>query len=395
MDKRKKYRRKKNPFRAIVPLLLLICVVFVALYLFQSPTVILSEGRQFSVGDHVFLSDLIAEVKDGVLVTEDFKLDSSQAGSKTVAFSVKTRLGQTKSESITVEFLDQTAPVITAPECLNAMIGTEIDLLEGVSATDNTGENLTVTVKGDYSFEKAGVYRLKYEARDASGNLAEKDFTLTVEASPFGEKGTLIDGTYTTKNGFTLEIRNSVAYVDGYLLVNKSYSVPKGFSSTGDGTRTLQPEASNAFTAMKAAAPAAIQKELFVRSGVRTISDQTVIFNNYVQRDGLEEALTYSARPGHSEHHTGLGMDITTADIEDREKPEIAAVLNWLNENAYKYGFILRYPEGKSDETGYIFEPWHYRYVGTELAEILYNNGDWITMEAYFGVDSVYHGYDE
>ena len=62
----------------------------------------------------------------------------------------------------------------------------------------------------------------------------------------------------------------------------------------------------------------------------------------------------------------------------------------WLNNHGYEYGFILRYPLGKTDETGYIYEPWHFRYVGTELAEKLYNGGDWITMEDYFGITSVY-----
>ena len=62
----------------------------------------------------------------------------------------------------------------------------------------------------------------------------------------------------------------------------------------------------------------------------------------------------------------------------------------WLNNNAYKYGFILRYPESKTEETGYSFEPWHYRYVGTSLAEKLYNNGDWITLEDYYGITSKY-----
>lgn len=392
---RRKYRRRVRPIAVFLPLVILVALVVGGLYLFQSPTVVLSETKSFAVGERIYLSDVVLEVKDGTLLTEDYKLDSSKAGSRTVTFSVKTRLGQTKEESVTLEFIDRTAPVIEAPENFQTMLGQPVDLLKDVKATDDTGEQLTVAVKGEYSFDKAGVYSLKYQVKDSSGNVAEKVFTLTVQASPFDENGNMVDGTYTTATGHQLVIENSIAYVDGYMIVNKSYSLPRGFSSTGDGTRTLRPEASNAFAAMKAAAPAEVKKNLRVRSGVRTISDQTVIFNNYVLRDGLEEALTYSSRPGHSEHHTGLGMDITTADTEDVAKPEIAVVLNWLNENAYKYGFILRYPEGKTQETGYIFEPWHYRYVGEELAEILYNDGDWITMEAYFGVDSVYRGYDD
>lgn len=393
MDKKKKFRKKKNYFGVILPFLFLLTLLFGALYLFQSPTVILAENKSFSVGDTIMLSDLVLEVKDGTLLTEDFKLDSSKAGSRTVSFSIKTRLGQTKNESFTVEFSDKTAPVITAAESFSTMVGQEIDLLKDASATDDSGESLTVTVKGDYDFHQAGEYHLTYVAKDSAGNFTEKAFTLTVMASPFDENGKLIDGAYVTKNGFNLEIKNSIAYIEGHLLVNKSYSLPKEFNEGANGTYSMRPEATKAFAEMSAASPLEIRKKLTIVSGFRTIARQTTLFNNYVKRDGLEAALTYSARPGHSEHHTGLGMDITTADTELCKDPEIAAVMQWLNDNAYKFGFILRYPEGKTEETGYIFEPWHYRYVGTELAKTLYNNGDWITMEAYFGVDSIYRGY--
>ena len=69
---------------------------------------------------------------------------------------------------------------------------------------------------------------------------------------------------------------------------------------------------------------------------------------------------------------------------------ESTSEFKWLNENAYKYGFILRYPKDKMEITGYIYEPWHYRYVGVELASKLYNNGNWITIEEYFGISSRY-----
>ena len=66
------------------------------------------------------------------------------------------------------------------------------------------------------------------------------------------------------------------------------------------------------------------------------------------------------------------------------------AQAKWLSENAYKYGFILRFPKGKENETGYIYESWHFRYVGVELATKLYNNGNWITLEEYLGITSEY-----
>ena len=102
--------------------------------------------------------------------------------------------------------------------------------------------------------------------------------------------------------------------------------------------------------------------------------------------DGKALADTYSARPGHSEHQSGLAIDINMADSAFDSSPEA----KWLNDNAYKYGFILRYPKGKDNITGYMYESWHFRYVGTELANKLYNDGNWITLEEYFGIDSKY-----
>ncbi len=285
-------------------------------------------------------------------------------------------------------------PVIQAPEALSSVvvegkIASLFDPLEGVSAADETGKTYPVTVEGSFDLSKAGDYALTYVAVADDGRRAVKEVTLSVR-SPFDEKGNLIDGTYKTFRGFEIVVKDGLATVNGLLIVNKSYTVPEGFSSTGDGSRSLRPETESAWFEMKKGAPADINANLKIKSGVRNISDQTSIFNNYVKTDGLEEAMTYSAKPRHSEHHTGLAMDITASGRDTARLPANAPVMDWLNENAWQYGFIQRYPENKTDETGYIYEQWHYRYVGKELAEVLYNNGDWITMEAYFGFDSVY-----
>ena len=131
--------------------------------------------------------------------------------------------------------------------------------------------------------------------------------------------------------------------------------------------------------------------EIRIGSGYRSYKSQTTIYKNYVKRDGQAKADTYSARPGHSEHQSGLAIDICASGYKcigsgfNGTPPA-----NWLSENAYKYGFILRYPNGKSNETGYKFESWHYRYVGVELATKLYNGGNWITLEDYLGITSKY-----
>lgn len=121
-----------------------------------------------------------------------------------------------------------------------------------------------------------------------------------------------------------------------------------------------------------------------VRSGYRSYETQKNAYEYYKNRDGKEKADTYSARPGHSEHQLGLAVDILTVDYQklDAEFGETEGA-KWLATNAHKYGFILRYPKGKEHITGFSYEPWHFRYVGEDLAHVLYQN-DWI-LEEYFG----------
>ena len=130
----------------------------------------------------------------------------------------------------------------------------------------------------------------------------------------------------------------------------------------------------------------AVGFNLWIQSGYRPYVLQEKLYNNYVSRDGKAEADRYSARPGYSEHQTGLCFDINNPSKSFNGTEEA----KWINDNAYRYGYILRYPKGKESETGYMYESWHVRYVGKELAEKLYNNGDWITLEDYLGITSEY-----
>lgn len=169
-------------------------------------------------------------------------------------------------------------------------------------------------------------------------------------------------------------------YIDGILVVNKDYKLPENF------TNELDAELLEQFEIMKADA----KKEgldINIRSGFRSTETQSILYNNYVQRDGVEKASRYSAKPGHSEHETGLAIDISNGDyttsIGDwfNDTPQA----KWLYENAHKYGFILRYPEGKEDITGYKYESWHYRYVGVEHSQ--YFNQNNLTLEEYLGLN--------
>ena len=115
-------------------------------------------------------------------------------------------------------------------------------------------------------------------------------------------------------------------------------------------------------------------------SAYRDYNYQMELFNYYVEEKGLDYALLCSAKPGHSEHQTGLAVDVegSNKSYDDFEKSD---EFDWMKENAHKYGFILRYPKNKEHITGFKYEPWHYRYVGINVATYLYQNN--LTLEEY------------
>ena len=120
---------------------------------------------------------------------------------------------------------------------------------------------------------------------------------------------------------------------------------------------------------------------LRVGSGYRSYTTQASLFASYARRHGEAEASRFSSRPGHSEHQSGLAVDFAGTDqtcwVDDCFEGTAAG--KWLATHAHEYGFILRYPKGKEPITGYQYEPWHFRYVGRELASALHQSG--LTME--------------
>ena len=170
---------------------------------------------------------------------------------------------------------------------------------------------------------------------------------------------------------------------DGYLIICNKYHklksdyVPDLASLSGYGGGYLEKTAAEYFKKMSDAA----KKEgikVYNISGYRSYNTQKSLYNGYVSRDGQKNADTYSARAGTSEHQTGLATDINSVSTSF----ETTKTYKWLAKNAYKYGFILRYPKGKEYITGYMYEPWHYRYVGTSVAKIIYEEN--ITYEEYY-----------
>lgn len=170
---------------------------------------------------------------------------------------------------------------------------------------------------------------------------------------------------------------DSPTYIQGILVVNKTYALPKTYA------KGVDPEAKSALDKMFADA----KKDgitLWIASGYRSYDRQYTVYNNYVKKDGQAAADRYSARPGHSEHQTGLAFDLN----ELTEAFGNSKQGKWLAENCHKYGFIIRYPQNKEHITGYMYEPWHVRYLGVDTATAVYESG--LCLEEYLGITSVY-----
>ena len=170
---------------------------------------------------------------------------------------------------------------------------------------------------------------------------------------------------------------DGLTYINGILVVNKTYALPSTYSPDVDS------EAYAALMEMFQAAKAD-GISLTVVSGYRSYERQNTLYNNYVARDGAEAADTYSARAGHSEHQTGLAFDLNSLEESFGETKEGI----WLREHCWEYGFIIRYPKGKEDITGYMYEPWHVRYLGKSTAKSVFESG--LCLEEYLNVTSVY-----
>ena len=172
--------------------------------------------------------------------------------------------------------------------------------------------------------------------------------------------------------------KRELMIVNKYNALDSNY-VPVLYNlSSTYGSGKLESTAHGAFINMCDAARLDNIK-LWSVSAYRSYSTQESIYNSYVKRNGQEKADTFSARPGHSEHQTGLAVDINTAsssaNFQNTEEYQ------WLINNSYKYGFILRYPDKKNHITGYKYEPWHYRYVGIDVATKIFLED--ITFEEY------------
>ncbi|WP_078060088.1 MULTISPECIES: M15 family metallopeptidase [Gracilibacillus] len=183
------------------------------------------------------------------------------------------------------------------------------------------------------------------------------------------------------------------------VVVNKQRKLPDGYepqnlveadvpylAPAGDPKRLVREEVAGALEQLFVAGEED-GMDLVAVSGYRGYDRQKQIYEANVQQNGEEHANKFSAKPGTSEHQTGLAMDVASAAQVAVLEPSFSETDEgqWLADHAHEYGFIIRYPEGKEETTGYNFEPWHLRYVGKEMATSIYQADQ--TMEEFFQLD--------
>lgn len=170
---------------------------------------------------------------------------------------------------------------------------------------------------------------------------------------------------------------NKYIYLPSNYIPNNLVTISNEYSTSN---KMLVYEAKEAFEQM---AQDAKEQGYTIRaiSAYRSYDYQKELYDNYLSKDSIENVDTYSARPGHSEHQTGLVIDIDNKE-KNFENFENTKEYTWMKDNAHLYGFILRYPKNKENITGYNYESWHYRYVGKEIATYIKNNN--ITLDEYY-----------
>ena len=277
--------------------------------------------------------------------------------------------------------------------------------VESETDAESETEKDTTTIEGDFEIEKIELD--KYEVNIKAGETDMPMVTMYPEdASNKGEIWESSDDGVATVNHYgkitgvkagecivtvtsednpnvKAEVKVSISgeasltYINGILIANKTYSLPESYAPGIDKT---------AESALNKMINAAKQDgiNLFIKSGYRSYSTQKTLYNNYVARDGVAAADRYSARPGHSEHQTGLAFDLNSLEQSFDETKEG----KWLAEHCHEYGFIIRYPKDKEDVTGYMYEPWHVRYLGDDIAKDVYESGK--CLEEYLGITSEY-----
>ncbi len=243
-----------------------------------------------------------------------------------------------------------------------------------------TGVASAVLIRGEDSvYEPDVVSNYQPEPEEESEEVLEEKMAVEEkDSTPEPEPVSQWPVTYSVKEANSLTV-----------VVNKKHKLPSSYTpslvSVAGGQ--MKPEAASAMQELLNAASEA-GAPMNIISSYRSYQTQVSTYQYWVDTQGQAQADRESARPGHSEHQTGLAADMGNPDGSCRLLACFGdgAAGKWLASNAHEYGFIVRYEEGKENLTGYIYEPWHIRYLGVETATAVKNSG--LTLDQYYGVEA-------
>ena len=259
-------------------------------------------------------------------------------------------------------------------EQIEVILKLEDDEIQNILSRDYNKQIVSFIKQKYFIFDNLDRY-LAYYKENKSDKLSHVVSIVNVKADYEWYDEDAVEETDTSKGNLML--------VNKFHYLTKDYA-PKNIVDVKNtyayGDNEIIEEVYNAFKNMWTAA----KKEdlsLIITSSYRDYEFQDTLWNRYASSNSEEWADSVSARAGYSEHQTGLTLDIVTYNCTMNEFEETDE-FKWLQKNAHKYGFILRYPKDKTDITGYDYESWHYRYVGVEMAKKIYEEG--ITFDEYY-----------
>lgn len=310
---------------------------------------------------------------DGKSITE---LALDRVGSVNLIVIIKNDFNKkTFQLNYTVE--DTELPVIEGSVDMEVNYGVNPSF-DHIRAADVVDGELEVSVVGDYDVMRADTYLLQAEATDLNGNVSQEIFNLVVKAKPNPPTITKPNPEDSTKHP---QKGPEITYAGGHIFVNKKHGLPNSYNP---GENAQARKHLNEMIQTMRDAGLNVSTEV---SGFRTYEYQRNLYNRYVKQYGVIKADTFAARPGYSDHQTGLTFDLKDklGQLLGRADPLASHnEITWVADHAHLYGFVVRYPQGKEAITGYIYEPWHLRYLGSKDALKIYQSG--LTMEEYFNI---------
>lgn len=328
----------------------------------QEDTVLHFEyGEILDIDPYEFIED--AGARYATVNKKDVDMSKGYAALGSYTLPIVYQVGEeSRQTSVDIIVEDTTPPVITSKTAsIDVMLTHDPITYDGLfAASDRDGAEITYDDSA-VDWETPGCYSLTVRAEDPSGNTAEIQVPVVVHPDP-AEVVTAMDGTPTMVNGIPI--------------VNKKNGLYMTYAP-GENEEAAQ-QLQKMIAAMQ-------QQGLDVSSdytGFISYEDQSALYYADLYANGAEHTSLYVAYPGFSEHQTGLAFDLKNSDGSELDTENEVA---WLKEHAAEYGFIIRYPEGKEESTGFAWMPWHIRYLGDQTASKVAKSG--MSLEEYLGIE--------